>query len=180
MLDPTVVGVLAAAFGGARALAAGAVSFLVSAVSLFLIQTPEPKPARLEGPRPSFRQDMGEGLGFVLHHPVLRRIVACTGTVNLFAHVALAMEMPFLIRVLGHSPGRAGLAPLPCPRFSVTDSGSRSFPEAWEAASANAVTPATTSDGGEGHGVRICAVSGRVHRQAREKGVCPPPGRAGG
>jgi MFS family permease len=108
-LGPTVAGVLVAAFGGPRARPPDAVSFLVSAVSLFLIRTPEPKPARPEGPRPSFRQDMGEGIGFVLHHPVLRRIVACTGTVNLFAHMALAMEMPFLIRVLGLSPGRAGL-----------------------------------------------------------------------
>lgn len=108
-IGPTVAGVLVATIGGARALAADAVSFLVSAVSLFLIRTPEPKPARPDGPRPAFRKEMGEGLGFVVRHPVLRRIVACTGTVNLFAHMALAMEMPFLIRELGLSPGKAGL-----------------------------------------------------------------------
>ncbi|MFF0433778.1 MFS transporter [Streptomyces sp. NPDC004327] len=108
-LGPTAAGVLVAAFGGARALAADAVSFLVSAVSLFLIRTPEPKPARPDGPRPPFRKQMGEGLGFVLRHPVLRRIVACTGTVNLFSHMASAMEMPFLVRELGLSAGQAGL-----------------------------------------------------------------------
>ena len=108
-IGPTVAGVLVATIGGARALAADAVSFLVSAVSLFLIRTPEPKPTRPDGPRPAFRKEMGEGLGFVVRHPVLRRIVACTGTVNLFAHMALAMEMPFLIRELGLSPGKAGL-----------------------------------------------------------------------
>ncbi|MEV8456025.1 MFS transporter [Streptomyces sp. NPDC052095] len=108
-LGPTLAGILVAAVGGARALAADAVSFVLSAASLSLIRTPEPKPARPQGPRQTFRQDMGEGLGFVLRHPVLRRIVACTGTVNLFSHMASAMEMPFLIRVLGLSPGQAGL-----------------------------------------------------------------------
>lgn len=108
-LGPTVAGVLVAAIGGARALVADAASFLVSAASLFLIRTPEPKPARPDGPRPPFRQQMGEGLGFVVRHPVLRRIVACTGTVNLFSHMASAMEMPFLVRELGLSAGQAGL-----------------------------------------------------------------------
>ncbi|MGW4158302.1 MFS transporter [Streptomyces sp. NPDC004788] len=108
-LGPTVAGVLVAAIGGARALAADALSFLVSAASLFLIRTPEPKPARPDGPRPPFRKQMGEGLGFVVRHPVLRRIVACTGTVNLFSHMASAMEMPFLVRELGLSAGQAGL-----------------------------------------------------------------------
>lgn len=108
-LGPTMAGVLVAAIGGARALVADALSFLLSALSLFLIRTPEPKPKLTEGPRPPFRQQMGEGLGFVVRHPVLRRIVACTGTVNLFAHMASAMEMPFLIRELGLSSGQAGL-----------------------------------------------------------------------
>ncbi|MFI1814348.1 MFS transporter [Streptomyces sp. NPDC020422] len=108
-LGPTMAGVLVAAIGGARALVADAVSFLMSAVSLFLIRTPEAKPSLPDGPRPPFRQQMGEGLGFVVRHPVLRRIVACTGTVNLFAHMASAMEMPFLIRELGLSSSQAGL-----------------------------------------------------------------------
>ncbi|MFC9486627.1 MFS transporter [Streptomyces hydrogenans] len=108
-LGPTVAGLLVAAIGGARALVADAMSFLVSAASLFLIRTPEPKLALSGGPRPSFRKQMGEGLGFVVQHPVLRRIVACTATVNLFSHMASAMEIPFLIRELGLSSSQAGL-----------------------------------------------------------------------
>ncbi|MEU8957519.1 MFS transporter [Streptomyces sp. NPDC048518] len=108
-LGPTVAGVLVAAIGGARALVADAMSFLVSAVSLFLIRTPEPKPARPDGPRTTFREQMSEGLGFVVRHPVLRRIVACTATVNLFSHMASAMEIPFLVRELGLSSSQAGL-----------------------------------------------------------------------
>ncbi|MEU1119700.1 MULTISPECIES: MFS transporter [unclassified Streptomyces] len=108
-LGPTVAGVLVAAIGGARALVADALSFLVSAVSLFLIRTPEPKPARPDGPRTTFREQMSEGLGFVVRHPVLRRIVACTATVNLFSHMASAMEIPFLVRELGLSSSQAGL-----------------------------------------------------------------------
>ncbi|MET7359176.1 MFS transporter [Streptomyces sp. NPDC005562] len=108
-LGPTVAGVLVAAIGGARALVADALSFLVSAVSLFLIRTPEPKPVRPDGPRTTFREQMSEGLGFVVRHPVLRRIVACTATVNLFSHMASAMEIPFLVRELGLSSSQAGL-----------------------------------------------------------------------
>lgn len=108
-LGPTIAGVLVAAIGGARALVADALSFLVSAVSLFLIRTPEPKPARPDGPRTTFREQMSEGLGFVVRHPVLRRIVACTATVNLFSHMASAMEIPFLVRELGLSSSQAGL-----------------------------------------------------------------------
>lgn len=108
-LGPTVAGALVAAFGAAFALIADAVSFAVSVVSLFLIRTPEQKPVRPEGPQPMFRRQMGEGLRFVVGHRNLRAIVACTGTMNLFNSMALAMEMPFLIRVLHLSAGRAGL-----------------------------------------------------------------------
>lgn len=108
-LGPTVAGGLVAAVGAARAVAVDAASFLVSALSLALIRTPEPRPLGPEGPRPTFRRQMGEGLGFVVGHPILRRIVACTGTANLFATMAMSMEMPFLVRVLHLSPGSAGL-----------------------------------------------------------------------
>ena len=109
MLGPTIAGGLVAAVGAAQAVLVNAVSYLVSAVSLLLIRTPEPKPAPPQGPRPTFRRQIGEGLRFVLTHPILNRIVACTGTVNLFVTMVLSMEMPFLVRVLHLAPETAGL-----------------------------------------------------------------------
>ena len=109
MLGSTIAGGLVAAVGAAQAVLVNAFSYVVSAVSLLLIRTPEPKPEPPRGPRPTFRGQIGEGLRFVLTHPILNRIVACTGTVNLFVTMVLSMEMPFLVRVLHLAPETAGL-----------------------------------------------------------------------
>jgi MFS family permease len=45
----------------------------------------------------------------VLRHPVLRKIVACTGTANLFGSMAIALEIVFLVRVLRVRPADTGL-----------------------------------------------------------------------
>jgi MFS family permease len=45
----------------------------------------------------------------VLRHPVLRKIVACTGTANLFGSMGTALEIVFLIRVLRVRPADTGL-----------------------------------------------------------------------
>jgi MFS family permease len=45
----------------------------------------------------------------VLRHPVLRKIVACTGTANLFGSMGTALEIVFLIRVLRIRPADTGL-----------------------------------------------------------------------
>jgi MFS family permease len=45
----------------------------------------------------------------VLHHPILRRIVGCTGTSNFFTSMFLAVEAVFLVRVLEASPGVIGV-----------------------------------------------------------------------
>jgi Arabinose efflux permease len=109
MLGSTIAGGLVAAVGAAQAVLVNAFSYVVSAVSLLLIRTPEPKPAPPPGPRPALRRQIGEGLRFVLTHPILKKIVACTGTVNLFVTMVLSMEMPFLVRVLHLAPETAGL-----------------------------------------------------------------------
>ena len=45
----------------------------------------------------------------MLRHPVLRKIVACTGTANLFGSMGTALEIVFLIRVLRIRPADTGL-----------------------------------------------------------------------
>jgi MFS family permease len=104
---PGLGGGLVGLFGAARAMAADALSYAVSVVSLLAIR------AREEPPHPDRRQklrtEIAEGLAFVLRHPVLRKIVACTGTANLFSAMALALEIIFLVRILHVRAAGVGL-----------------------------------------------------------------------
>jgi MFS family permease len=89
-----------------------AVSYAVSALSLLLIRTPEPAPvgrAADDAPRVGFREAMAEGLRFVMRHPVLRKVVLCTATANLFTGATGAVELVFLVRTLHTSAGVVGL-----------------------------------------------------------------------
>ncbi|WP_194891071.1 MFS transporter [Catenulispora pinisilvae] len=105
---PSLGGVLVGALGAARALIADAASYGLSALSLFLIRTPEPPPhpSRKES---RIRDDIKEGLHFVVGQPILRKVVGCTGTSNLFNSMLMAVEIPFMVRVLHLKPGGVGL-----------------------------------------------------------------------
>jgi len=61
------------------------------------------------GNRPGLRAEIAEGLKFVLRHPILRKIAACTGTANLFGSMGIALEIVFLVRVLRVPPADTGL-----------------------------------------------------------------------
>ncbi|NUR31434.1 MAG: MFS transporter [Catenulispora sp.] len=105
---PSIGGVLVGALGAARSLIADAASYGASALTLFLIRTPEPPPHPGHRER-RIRDDIKEGLHFVVRHPILRRVVACTGTGNLFNSMMMAVEMPFMVRVLHLKPSGVGL-----------------------------------------------------------------------
>ena len=107
LVGPSLGGVLVGLAGAAKAVSADAASFAVSALSLLLIRTPEPPP-RPRAEHVTFRAAMGEGLSFVLRHPVLRKIVACTGTANFFSSGTAAVEIVFLVRILHESAGVVG------------------------------------------------------------------------
>jgi MFS family permease len=117
LVGPGVGGGLVGAFGAAGALTADAVSYAVSVASLLGIrhrESGEQPPAGTgaedgAAPRPSLRADIAEGLKFVTSHPILRKVVACTGTSNLFSSVAMAVEIIFLVRVLHVRPAYTGL-----------------------------------------------------------------------
>jgi MFS family permease len=104
---PGLGGGLVGLVGAARAMSADALSYAVSVASLLAIR------AREEPPHPDQRQplrkEIAEGLSFVLRHPILRKIVACTGTANLFGSMAVALEFIFLIRLLHVRPAETGL-----------------------------------------------------------------------
>ncbi|WP_225840349.1 MFS transporter [Streptomyces sp. NK08204] len=105
---PTLGGGLVTAFGAAGAMTADAISYMVSVFSILGIRTrEEPPPARREGE--TLRSQIAEGLRFVVGHKILRKVVACTGTANLFSGMSSALAMIFLVRVLHVRPGRIGL-----------------------------------------------------------------------
>ena len=98
---PSAGGALIGLFGAARTVVGDAASFAASALSLALIRTPEPKPDQAPGTeRVGFRAAMREGLSFVLREPILRKIVACTGTSNFFGQASAAISVVFLVRTL--------------------------------------------------------------------------------
>jgi predicted MFS family arabinose efflux permease len=76
--------------------------------SLLAMRVHEERPRGGEA-RAGLRAEIGEGLSFVLRHPILRKIVACTGTANLFGSMGVALEIVFLIRVLRVRPADTGL-----------------------------------------------------------------------
>ena len=103
---PGITGVLLRVLGAPLLIAADAVSFLLSALLLGGIRTPDRAPDRVS--RRRLRTEIAEGLSFVVRHPLLRRIVACTGTANLFGTITTTLLVLFALRTLGLSEAVLG------------------------------------------------------------------------
>jgi MFS family permease len=86
---------------------ADAVSYFVSAVFIWRIRDEE-KPSD-----PALRQplvkEIGEGLGFVFRHPLLRRIVGTTAGANFFSMLTMTLEAIFILRILDLGPAALGV-----------------------------------------------------------------------
>jgi MFS family permease len=104
---PGITGVLLRILGAPLLIALDALSFLLSAAFLGRIRHPDSAPARAG--RRKLRTEIAEGLSFVVRHPLLRRIVACTGTSNFFSSMINALLVLFAIRTLGLSESTLGL-----------------------------------------------------------------------
>ncbi len=104
---PGITGVLIRLLGAPALIAVDAVSFLVSAAFLGRIRTRDVVPDRAA--RRPLRREIGEGLSFVLGHPLLRRIVACTGLANLAASATGALLVIYAVRELGLTASTVGL-----------------------------------------------------------------------
>jgi MFS family permease len=85
---PLVAGALLVVLPVEQLLYVDAATFLVSATALSFIRRPFNPP--LERPRTSIRQDIVEGLRYVLRHPVLRNISAMMALVNFVSVTAFA------------------------------------------------------------------------------------------
>jgi MFS family permease len=108
LIGPTLGGAIIAVLGAARTIVLDAASYGVSAISLALIRTKEPA-AQAPEVRVTFRAAMGEGLKFVVGHPILKRIVACTATSNFFGGAIGSIQAVYLIRELHASTTVYGL-----------------------------------------------------------------------
>ncbi|MDQ4037562.1 MAG: MFS transporter [Actinomycetota bacterium] len=104
---PGVAGLLIKILGAPLMFVFDAISFVASALFIGRIRHEEPVHDRSS--RRSLRIEIGEGLGFVVRHPLLRRIVACTGTSNFFSTVTATMLVLFMVRDLGFDETQIGL-----------------------------------------------------------------------
>jgi MFS family permease len=84
-----------------------AASFLVSATALALIRIPfnAPSPTRTT----SIREDIVEGLRYVVRHPVLRNISVMMALINVVSAVAYAQIVLFAKRELAATDGEVGV-----------------------------------------------------------------------
>ena len=108
---PAIAGFLIQWIGGAKAVAADALSFLASAVALSLIRKPEPQPKpMIASGATGFVPELKEGLEVVFKNPILWRIAGCTATFNLGSNMVFgAVFLVFAYRQLRLSAATVGI-----------------------------------------------------------------------
>jgi predicted MFS family arabinose efflux permease len=104
---PGLAGLLIQLLGAPLAVLIDALSFLGSGAVIRRIRKSEP-PIDRAARRP-MQAEIGEGLGFIVRHPLLRPIAGCTGTSNLFNSAFVAIFILFATRELELSAGWIGL-----------------------------------------------------------------------
>jgi MFS family permease len=119
LAGPAVAGFLIELIGAARAVAADAVSFVVSALAIWAIRKPEPAPlpASASGRR-GLWTEMQEGLQLVFGNSILWHIAGCTATSNLGSNMVFAVFLIFAYRHLHLTPGVIGVV------FGISSFGS--------------------------------------------------------
>jgi MFS family permease len=90
------------------AIAVDTIPFLISALFLGRIQTPEPAPMPSD-PAQTVWREIGEGLRLVAGSRLLRPIAACIAMMSLFNSVLEAIFVLYVTRELGIKPGLLGI-----------------------------------------------------------------------
>lgn len=104
---PGLGGLLVQVLTAPLAIAADAISFVLSAGTLLVIRAQEPP--RPDAGRPAVAAQIGEGLRLVFGQAVLRAVTLCTTTFILWFSAFSAVFVLFLVRDLSLSPGVMGL-----------------------------------------------------------------------
>jgi MFS family permease len=99
VVGPALGGVLLRVVSAPVLIGVNAVTYLVSAFAVGRIRQVETLPPAEH--RRSLRTEIAEGLGFVLRHRLLRRIVACTSIGNLAGSITGALSVLYIVRELG-------------------------------------------------------------------------------
>jgi MFS family permease len=111
---PGIAGLLIQLVEAPFAIVLDSLSFVWSAIFVFLIRKPEPPvlhPADETGSkRPSIVSDVKDGLRFVLGHSSLRAISGGTASSNLFSSVGGAIMLLYAVNELHLSAGEIGIA----------------------------------------------------------------------
>jgi MFS family permease len=112
LAGPGLAGGLIQVLTAPVAIVADAISYLASALFVFLIRKKEAPVdwRRADGPKPRMRSEIAEGLRYVWRHPLLRPIAFCTATANLFGNMGQVVLLIFAVRQLALSAGGVGLA----------------------------------------------------------------------
>lgn len=107
VVGPGIAGVLIGAFKAPYAIAIDAASFAASAVLMTRIKRAEARPERSEAR--DMRREIGEGLRFVLRHPLMRPAMIWVATMNFFTTVAGSILLVFAVRKLHLTAPTVGL-----------------------------------------------------------------------
>jgi MFS family permease len=106
---PGVAGVLIGVLTAPYAVALDAASFVLSTLFMIPIRANERLPERRAGePKPRMLPELKEGVAYVLTHPYLKWIAACTATSNFFGQVAFSIGLLYIGRTLHISSFWAG------------------------------------------------------------------------
>ena len=105
---PGIGGLLVQIATAPIALLIDAFTFVVSALLLQSMRTPEPERAPPEQ-RESLWKEAGEGLRVVVRNPVLRGLAGCAGTISLFSTLLETVALLYMTHQLDLNPGLIGL-----------------------------------------------------------------------
>jgi len=103
---PGLAGFLVQAVGAAQTIAVDAFSFLVSALSLAWIRSPEPPSDR---PRQGWWKELREGVGVVFGSPVMASMITLVAAYSLAGHVGGDIITVFVYRDLHLTPALFGV-----------------------------------------------------------------------
>ncbi|MEP7054671.1 MAG: MFS transporter [Actinomycetota bacterium] len=104
---PGVGGLVAQLFGAVGGVFVDALTYLVSAVCLYSIRTPEPQPVHTLEPE-SLRRQIADGMRFVRRDPFLLSLTVAGAASNIALTGIQAVQVIFLVRVVGLTQGSVG------------------------------------------------------------------------